>query len=102
MSASLATSTEEILSQLGYPDVLSAARQHARLLLLGRLAHYEAATQQLEAKWGSNLQALADRYAAEGVEQAEIDDDYLEWRWYDEALKRIRAQLDAISHDPTA
>ena len=38
--------TEEILTALGYPDALTAARQQARMMLLGRLARYQAVVQQ--------------------------------------------------------
>jgi len=47
--------TESILATLGYPDPLIAARQHARMILLGRLARYQAAIHQLEVKWGCTL-----------------------------------------------
>jgi len=34
---------ESILAALGYPDPLTAARQQARMILLGCLARYQAA-----------------------------------------------------------
>ena len=39
--------TGSVLAALGYPDPLVAARQQARMILLGRLARYQAAIQQL-------------------------------------------------------
>ena len=53
--------TESILASLGYPDPLVAARQHARMILLGRLARYQAAVRELEAKWGYTLEDLRTR-----------------------------------------
>jgi hypothetical protein len=89
--------TESILASLGYPDPLVAARQHARLILLGRLDRYQAAIQQLEAKWGRTLEELRARYTAQGSEDFEADDDYLQWRWYADAVETVNAQLAALS-----
>ena len=89
--------TESILASLGYPDPLVAARQHARMILLGRLARYQAAIQQLEAKWGCTLEELHARYTAQGSEDFEADDDYLQWQWYADAVETVNAQLIALS-----
>ncbi len=89
--------TESILATLGYPDPLVAARQQARMILLGRLARYQAAIQQLEAKWGCTLEEMRARYTAQGNEDFAADDDYLQWQWYTDAVEMINAQLAAIS-----
>ena len=98
MSTSVkAYTTESVLATLGYPDPLAAARQHARMILLGRLARYQAATRELEVKWGCTLEDLRTRYTAQGSEDFEADDDYLQWQWYADAIKTVDAQLAAIS-----
>jgi hypothetical protein len=89
--------TESVLAALGYPDPLVAARQYARMILLGRLARYQAVIRQLEAKWGCTLEDLHARYTAQGSEDFEADDDYLQWQWYADAVETINAQLAAIS-----
>ena len=89
--------TESILATLGYPDPLVAACQHARMILLGRLARYQVAIQELEAKWGCTLEDLRARYTAQGSEDFAADDDYLQWQWYADAVETVNAQLDAIS-----
>lgn len=89
--------TESILASLGYPDPLIAARQHARMILLGRLARYQAAIRQLEAKWGCTLEELRTRYTAQGSEDFEADDDYLQWQWYADAIETVNAQLAALT-----
>jgi hypothetical protein len=89
--------TESILAALGYSDPLVAARQHARMILLGRLARYQAAIRELEVKWGCILEDLRTRYTAQGSEDFEADDDYLQWQWYADAVEAINAQLAAIS-----
>jgi hypothetical protein len=89
--------TESILASLGYPDPLVAARQQARMILLGRLARYQAAIRQLEVKWGCTLEELRTRYTAHGSEDFAADDDYLQWQWYADAVESINAQLAVIS-----
>lgn len=89
--------TESVLTALGYPDPLVAARQQARMILLGRLARYQAAIRQLEAKWGCTLEELRARYTAQGSEDFAADDDYLQWQWYADAIENVKAQLAAIS-----
>jgi len=89
--------TESVLASLGYPDPLVAARQHARMILLGRLARYQAATRELEVKWGCTLEDLRTRYTAQGSEDFETDDDYLQWQWYADAVETVNAQLAAVS-----
>jgi len=88
---------EGVLATLGYPDPLAAARQHARMILLGRLARYRASIQQLEARWGCTLEELRARYTAQGSEDFAADDDYLQWQWYTDAIETVKAQLVAIS-----
>jgi len=89
---------ESILAALGYPDPLAAARQQARMILLGRLARYQAAIQQLESQRGCTLAELRARYSAQGSEDFEADDDYLQWQWYADAIEMIEDQLAVISH----
>jgi hypothetical protein len=89
--------TESILASLGYPDPLAAARQQARMILLGRLARYQAAIRQLEVKWGCTLEELRTRYTAHGSEDFAADDDYLQWQWYADAVEAVNAQLAVIS-----
>lgn len=89
--------TENVLTALGYPDPLVAARQQARMILLGRRSRYQTAIQQLEAQWRCSLEEMRARYTAEGNEDFAVDDDYLQWQWYSDALKIVESQLDAIS-----
>ena len=88
---------ESVLTSLGYPDPLVAAREHARIILLGRQSRYEAALRQLEVKWGCTLEALRARYLARDIEDYGADDDYLQWQWYADAAGTIEAQLTTLS-----
>jgi len=88
---------ESILAALGYPDPLAAARQQARMILLGRLARYQAAIQELESRRGCTLAELRARYTAQGSEDFAVDDDYLQWQWYADAIEMIRDQLATIA-----
>ena len=89
--------SESVLAALGYPDPLVAARQQARMILLGRLARYQAAIQQLESRWGCTLEELRARYTAQGSEDFAADDDYLQWQWYADAIETVKAQLSVVS-----
>jgi hypothetical protein len=89
--------TESVLTSLGYSDPMVAARQQALMILLGRKAHYQAAMQQIQARWDCTFEELRSRYEAQNTEDFEADDDYLQWRWYLEALETVEAQLAAIS-----
>lgn len=88
---------EGVLATLGYRDSQAAARQQARMILLGRQARYQAAIQRLEAQWGCSLDELRARYTAQGSEDFKSDDDYLEWQWYADAVETVKAQLAAIA-----
>ena len=85
--------TESVLATLGYPDPLVAARQHARMILLGRLARYQAAIRQLEVEWGCTLEDLRARYTAQGNASSQ---DWSAERYAD-AVETVNAQLTAIS-----
>lgn len=88
---------ESVLTSLGYPDPLVAAREHARMILLGRQARYQAVLRQLETQWGCTLEALQARYLAPGSEDFAADDDYLQWEWYASAARAIDDQLIALA-----
>lgn len=96
-SSTKSYTAESILTALGYPDPLVAARQQARMILLGRLARYQAAVRQLENRWGCSLAELHARYMAQDQEDFAADDDYLEWQWYNDAIEIVKAQLAVIS-----
>jgi len=88
---------QDVFSALGYADPMLAARQQARMLLLGRLAHYETETQTLQAKWHCTLDEMRARYEAVGAEDFESDDDYQQWQWFADAITTVQAQLNAVS-----
>jgi hypothetical protein len=89
--------TEGILTALGYPDALTAARQQARMMLLGRLARYQVVIQQFERRWGCTLDEMRVRHNQENQEDFGADDDYLDWQWYLDAAKTVQGQLSALA-----
>ena len=88
---------EEVIASLGYADPMDAARQQARMILLGRLARYQALVRQMEAKWRCTLAEMRLQYDARGRESFEADDDYLQWQWSSDALESVKAQLSTLS-----
>lgn len=88
--------TEAILATLGYSDPLVAARQQARMILLGRLTRFQTGVQQFERTWGCSLEKMRACYEQPGQEDSEADDAYLEWQWYVDAIETIQTQLAAL------
>ncbi len=89
--------TERILTSLGYPDPMVAARQQARMILLGRRSRYQAELQRIETRWGLTLEEMRQRYTAQDSEDIDTDDDYVQWQWYADAIKMIDAQLAVLA-----
>ncbi len=89
--------TETIFTSLGYPDPMTAARQQARMILLGRRSRYQADIQKMEAKWNCTLEEMRQRYTALGSEDFDVDDDYVQWQWYADAIEAINAQLAVLA-----
>ncbi len=88
---------EDVLTSLGFANPLVAARQQAQMILLGRLTHYQTEVQQMEKKWGITLEEMAARYHAHDDEDFAVDDDYLQWRWYVEAVENIQSKLSVVA-----
>ena len=89
--------TESILAALGYPNPLAAARQQARMMLLGRLTRFQTVLQQFEQTWGCTLDEMRARYEQSGQENFQVDDAYLEWQWYADAVETTRSQLTTVT-----
>ena len=88
---------QDVLTSLGFADPLVAARQQAQMILLGRLASYEAEVRQMEQKWGVPFEEIERRYNKVGYENPEVDDDYLTWRWFAEAAESVRSKLLVVT-----
>ncbi len=97
MSTPAHYTVDTILQSLGYPDVMAAARQQARMILLGRLARYQAAIKELESKRTFSLTQMQVQYEQEGWEDYEVDDDYVTWQWYADAVAVIESQLEILA-----
>ena len=97
MSASTHYSVDSILKSLGYVDPMMAARQQARMILLGKRSRYQAEIQQLESKWGLPLTQMRQKYQQEGVEDFTADDDYIHWQWYADVVAAIDSQLKVLT-----
>ncbi len=88
---------QDVLTSLGFANPLVAARQQAQMILLGRLARYEAEVRQMEVKWGVPLAEMERRYNEVGYEDPEVDDDYLLWLWYTEAVESVQSKLLVVA-----
>ena len=97
MSTTTHYSVDSILKSLGYVDPMMAARQQARMILLGRHARYQAEIQRLKSKWGVSFIQMQQKYHQEGTEDFGVDDDYMQWQWYVDATKAIDSQLKILT-----
>ena len=95
-SSSQLYTTDKIFASLGYPDPMVAARQQARMILLGRRSRYQAEMRQVAQKWGCTLEEMSARYLAQDEEDFEADDDYVQWQWFADATEAIDAQLAVL------
>lgn len=96
MSTPTTYTVDNILKSLGYVDPMMAAKQQARMILLGKKARYQAEIQKLESKWQMSLDQMRQKYEQEGAEDFAADDDYIEWQWYADALEAIDSQLKVL------
>ena len=88
--------TDQVFASLGYPDPMVAARQQARMILLGRRSRYQAEMRQIAQKWGCTLEELRARYTDQDNEDFESDDDYVQWQWFADATEAVDAQLAVL------
>ncbi len=96
-TASQSHTSDSIFTSLGYPDPMVAARQQARMILLGRKSRYQAEIRQMADKWGCTLDEMHTRYTAQAIEDFDADDDYLQWQWYADSINTINAQLSVLA-----
>ena len=89
--------TEKIFTALGYPDPMVAARQQARMILLGRRSRYQAEIQKIKGKWDCTLEEMRQHYTVRGSEDFDADDDYMQWQWHADAVKAIDDQLAVLA-----
>jgi hypothetical protein len=97
MTSSHSHTVETILQSLGYPDPVTAARQQARMILLGRLARYQAARQQVASRWDMTPAQMKQQYEQEEQENFDLDDDYVQWQWYSDAIAAVEDQLAVLT-----
>ncbi len=97
MSTPTTYTVDSILKSLGYVDPMMAARQQARMILLGKKARYQAEIQKLASKWNLSLAQMRQKYEEEGVEDFAADDDYTQWQWYADAVAAIDTQLEVLT-----
>jgi len=97
MSTPTTYTVDSILKSLGYVDPMMAARQQARMILLGKKARYQAEIQKLESRWGLPLDQMRQKFEQEGAEDFAADDDYTQWQWYADAVEAIDSQLEVLT-----
>ncbi|MCP4665388.1 MAG: hypothetical protein GY849_03390 [Deltaproteobacteria bacterium] len=91
--------SESIVTQLGFKDLKSFVKNQALLMVMARMEKYEAEDKHFEAKYRMDFRKFQKKI--EGIENKEVfaeEDDYLDWRFANEALDRLRRQKLELEH----
>ncbi len=71
----------EILTRAGETEA-GALREHAVLLSLSKLSHYEAECRRFEKKYSDSFEPFHARVRAiQGEEDFEVEDDLIDWEY---------------------
>jgi hypothetical protein len=94
-----AEKSESIVTQLGFKDLKSFAKNQASLMLMARIEKYEAENKRFEAKYHMPFKSFQAK--VEGLQNEEVfseDDDYLDWRFAKEAIDRLVRQKRELEY----
>jgi hypothetical protein len=86
-------STEAIVTQFGFKDLRSFVKDQALLLLMAKIEKYDAENRIFEAKYNMSYKTFHKKIEAlQNEENFSHEDDYLDWRFANEASERLRKQ----------
>lgn len=85
--------SEAIVTQFGFKDLKSFVKSQALLILMAKIEKFRTEIRQFEMKHGTDFNSFQVRtQQVENREDFEEEDDYLDWRFAEEALKRLQKQ----------
>ncbi len=85
--------SEAIVSQFGYEDLKSFVKKQALLIVLSKMEKYRTENKRFETKYAMDFESFREKI--ESLENEEVfsaADDYLDWRFAEEALNRLKRQ----------
>lgn len=91
--------TESIVAELGFKDLKTFVKSQALLMLMAKIEKFGAETKRFEKKYGSNFEKVKEKI--EQRKNKEIfseEDDYLDWRFAEEALSRLERQKKELEN----
>lgn len=103
MSTSLdiefAERSESIVAQFGFKDLKSFIKNQALLMLMAKIEKYEAENKHFEAKYSMPYEDFRAKIESrENEEIFEEDDDFLDWRFANEAVNRLLRQKQELEN----
>ena len=91
--------SESIVTQLGFRDLKSFVKNQTLLMLMARMEKYEAETRRFKVKYGIDFNAFQERINSKNnQEDFSVEDDFLDWRFAEEALKRLQRQTRELEN----
>ncbi len=91
--------SEAILAQLGFKDLKSFVKNQALLLMLAKMEKYLNEDRLFENKYKISFEEFEQKLKnLKNEEVFEQEDDYLDWRYARENLKRLKGQKQALEH----
>ena len=85
--------TEAIVTQCGFKDLRSFVKDQALLLLMAKIEKYDAENRIFEAQYNMSYKIFHEKIEAlQNEENFYYEDDYLDWRFANEAGERLKKQ----------
>lgn len=91
--------SEAIVAQFGFKDLKSFVKNQALLMLMTKIATYEAENKRFEAKYNMGFKEFQAK--VDGLQNDEVfteEDDYLDWRFAKEAINRFEKQKQELEY----
>lgn len=94
-----AENTEAIIAQFGFKNLKSFIKNQALLMLMARIEKYEAENKLFEVKYHMPFSAFqAEIEKLNGEVAFTKEDDYLDWRFANEAMNKLMKQKQELEY----
>lgn len=91
--------SESIVTQLGFRDLKSFVKNQTLLMLMAKIEKYETEIRRFKVKYGIDFIAFQERInRKDNQEEFSEEDDFLDWRFAEEALKRFQRQTRELEN----
>ncbi len=95
----LKATIDEILKEVGISSEVEALKNQAWMITLARIEKYQAESRQYQRKYQCNFEEFKKQLLNQkNEENFEMEEDYLDWRFAEEALKIWKERKKIISN----